>query len=178
MKIRRCILWSCVFLLLCAGACAEDRIIFDPADLPQQGAFYPLERLGIQLFLPEDWQAVDVPQEMQAQNLEAFFLSQESGQTMAVTYGTLITDAQGQAVTGLSTLTGMFQQAGYADAHEAVINGLPCMIYSSAAEDVMGAYFLTQGEKLLAVHISPMAGQANYALAQGLLSSIMAVDVP
>lgn len=178
MKIRRCILWSCVLLLLCAGACAEDRIFFDPADLPQQGAFYPLERLGIQLFLPEDWQAVDVPQEMQAQNLEAFFLSQESGQTMAVTYGTLITDAQGQAVTELSMLTGMFQQAGYADAHEAVINGLPCMIYSSAAEDVMGAYFLTQGEKLLAVHISPMAGQANYALAQGLLSSIMAVDVP
>ena len=173
MKIRRCILWSCVLLLLCAGACAEDRIIFDPADLPQQGAFYPLERLGIQLFLPED-----VPQEMKVQNLEAFFLSQESGQTMAVTYGTLITDAQGQAVTELSTLTGMFQQAGYADAHEAVINGLPCMLYSSAAEDVMGAYFLTQGEKLLAVHISPMAGQANYALAQGLLSSIMAVDVP
>ena len=51
MKIRRCILWSCVLLLLCAGACAEDRIIFDPADLPQQGEFYPLERLGIQLFL-------------------------------------------------------------------------------------------------------------------------------
>ena len=33
MKIRRCILWSCVLLLLCAGACAEDRIFFDPADL-------------------------------------------------------------------------------------------------------------------------------------------------
>ena len=178
MNIRWCMLWCCAMLLLCAGACAEEGIDFDPADLPQQGAFYQLERLGIQLFLPEDWQAVDVTEAMKVQNLEALFLNQESGQTMVVTYGTLITDAQGQAITELSMLTRMFQQAGYADAHETVINDLPCMMYSSAVEDLMGAYFLTQEEKLLAVHVSPMAGQENYVLAQGLLSSIMAVEVP
>lgn len=142
-------------------------LVFDETTAAYQGAWIPFKN-GFQLYLPTDWNVLEVSEEDANQGVMAVFASPDSTAKLAVTYGD-ITEADNAA------MVASLQAAGMKEVSEVIINGITVVCYTAADDSSTGVAMPTGQGGAFVFTFAP-ASEAFMPIVQTMFSSLSIVE--
>ena len=165
--------------LLCAGALAEETAVkptaepvetvaFVEEEAGYAGTWVPFED-GFRLYLPAAWRSYDLTDEQAAAGLFYRAGNGDGAADGGVAMGVAVGYMSVCDIDGIDGLAAYFSGAGFTGVKRVTLNGIPAVLFESAADGFSGAAFIHPNlpEYAILVYATPI-GEA----ADGVLSSI------
>ena len=138
------------------------------------GDWFALDGLGIQLYIPDAFVALEVTEEQAAQGTVALLAAEDGSAALSIDY-TVAADDAGNGIATIEDLAAVYTAAGAANVDVVVINGIPAVTYLIPDQDFLGYAVLFGDATQCSFSFGP-ASDSNLAILAGLtMSSLMEV---
>lgn len=177
MKKVMALVLSLMLLLGGTAVLAEDtipEIVFDETAAAYEGAWMDLG-VGLMMYLPMDWNIMEVTEEQQAVGVIALLASADGTQALSVTYGEAA-DGEGNALEDNAAVMAMLTAGGYTGVMELSINGLSMVGYEVEASNAAGMALLDGEGGMIAFSFAPANDEAAKVIGQTMFFSLSAVE--
>lgn len=168
----------CLMMLFSCAMAEELPVIeFDEANIAGIGGEWMLlEEFGLQMYVPDIFGFVDVPEELAAQGTFAVMATEDMAAGITMTYCPLL-DGQGNQITSHQELVNYYSSNGMENIATCVINGLEATNFSMLPDrDMMVmVYFLADGNAL-SFYYTPISNENLLALFSIVSSSVMLAE--
>lgn len=160
----------------CAMAEELPVIEFNEANIAEIGGDWMLlEQFGLQMYVPDIFGFVDVPDELAAQGGLAVMATEDMSAGITITYCPLL-DGAGNQITNHADLVNYYASNGYENIATCVVNGLEATNFAIENRDMMVmVYFLADGNAL-SFYYTPISNESLLALYSIISSSVMLAE--
>lgn len=170
-KVLSLILSMMMLVFSCAAVAEEANVItYDEAALQAsglEGEFVALEDFGLQFFLPNGLQAVEVTADQAAAGTYAIYATADQTNMMSIGYAATV-DAEGKPITDLDALAEFYTANGATDVAIAELNGLSCLEYTLTSINTVGIVFMMDSDNVLTFNFAPINDE-NFATVAGVI---------
>lgn len=175
-----------IALLLClvmglsmTAAVAEELPVveFNEANLEGIGGEWMLlEQFGLQMYVPDIFSFIDVPEELAAQGGLAVLATEDNAAGITITYSPLL-DGAGNQITSHADLVNYYASNGFENIATCLVNGLEATNFLMTPDRDMMAmiYFLADGNAL-SFYYTPVSNESMLALFSIVSSTVMLAE--
>ena len=173
-------LFALVLCLMLSFSCAMAEelpvIEFDEANLEGIGGEWMLlENFGLQLFVPDIFGFLEVPQEQADQGIIAVMATEDLSASISLAYSPVM-DHLGNQIPGHAELVEYYASNGYENIATCLINGLEATNFVIENRDMMCmVYFLADGNAL-SFYYTPISNENMLALHSIIASTVMLAE--
>ena len=173
-------------LLLClmmgfsmTAAMAEDLpvIEFNEANIAEIGGEWVLlEQFGLQMFVPDIFLLMEVPEDMAAQGTLAVLATEDMAAGITINYCPLL-DHEGNQITNHTDLVNYYVSNGYENIATCLINGLEATNFSMLPDrDMMSMIYFLEDGNALTFYYTPISNESLLALFSIVSSTVMLAE--
>lgn len=175
-----------ISLILClvmglsmTAAVAEElpAVDFNEANIAEIGGEWMLlEQFGLQMYVPDIFGFVEVPEEMAAQGILAVMSTEDKAAGITISYCPLL-DHEGNQITNHTDLVNYYVSNGFENIATCLVNGLEATNFlMTPSKDMMSMiYFLADGNALT-FYYTPVSNESLLALFSIVSSSVMLAE--
>ena len=167
-----------VMALSVTAAVAEElpAIDFNEANIAEIGGEWMLlEQFGLQMFVPDIFGFVEVPEELAAQGGLAIMATEDMSAGITITYSPLL-DAEGNQITNHTDLVNYYVANGYDSIATCLVNGLEATNFLIADRDMMSMIYFLEDGNALSFYYTPVSNESMLALFSIISSSVMIAE--
>lgn len=179
MKKLLALILCLVMAFSMTAAVAEElpAVDFNEANLEGIGGEWMLlEDFGLQMFVPDIFSFMEVPEELAAQGGLAVLATEDSSAGITITYGPLL-DGAGNQITSHADLVNYYASNGLENIATCLVNGLEATNFLlTPTRDMMAMiYFLADGNAL-SFYYTPVSNESMLALFSIVSSTVMLAE--
>ena len=163
-------------LMMVLALCALSALAEAPAELnwsdfqsitdSVEGSFYTFNDIALQMWVPNYFQDADLSEDEVAQGFLSHMTTPDGAYHMAIQY----VDVNGMSLEEYANAVSKVD--GVSNVTMMTVNGLPCVNYDVAANDVSCVSFTTESGKVLEFSFSPISDEGFSSLAACMIASI------
>ena len=155
---------------------ADDEVLEVTMDMMDpdlyDGTWVPFEA-GFDLYLPTDWNVLEVSEENSANGIFFMVSPQENADEAEAILSVQMNDLTGAE---LSDIAAGYVESGFTDVGYANVNGIDCVLYDDEADGLQGFSFLGESGTLYTVLMSPAESEEYAPIWNNVLFSLSASE--
>ena len=170
----------CLILALSMSAAVAEElpaIDFNEANIAEiDGEWVLLEDFGLQMFVPDIFTFMEMPEELVAQGGLALLATEDMSAGITITYAPVL-DHEGNQITDHAELVNYYVTNGYENIATCLVNGLEATNFLMTPDrDMMSMiYFLEDGNALI-FYYTPVSNESMLALFSIVSSTVMLAE--